>query len=221
MQTPNRITFTKSNGIAVAEFGIIPIEPNMTGVILCGGQSSRMGTDKGLLTTATHTWAQAAAGKIAALGLPFYLSVNEAQYPDYAAHFLNSKLIRDNNTIDVHGPLHGVLSAHIELPKEDLFILACDMPLMEIPVLQQLFNSSREHTADAFVFTNDGIYEPLCGIYSATGLSYIIQLLKNNQLPKHSMKYTLEHLSTYAIALRPEQKQYFRNFNAHADLNGL
>jgi len=193
----------------------------MTGVILCGGKSSRMGTDKGLLKMASYTWAQAAAGKIAALGLPFYLSVNEAQYEDYAAHFASSKLINDNNTIEVHGPLQGVLSAHIKLPEEDLFILACDMPLMEIPVLQQLLNSSREHTADAFVFTNDGIYEPLCGIYRASGLAHIMQLLKNNQLPKHSMKYTLEHVSTYAIALSPEQKQCFRNFNAHADLNGL
>jgi len=170
---------------------------------------------------ASHTWAQAAAGKIAALGLPFYLSVNEGQYEDYAAHFASNKLINDNNTIDVHGPLQGVLSAHIKLPKEDLFILACDMPLMGIPVLQQLLNSSREHTADAFIFTNDGNYEPLCGIYRATGLAHIMQLLKNNQLPKHSMKYTLEHVSTYAIALSHEQKQCFRNFNAHADLNGL
>jgi molybdopterin-guanine dinucleotide biosynthesis protein A len=46
-------------------------------------------------------------------------------------------------------------------------------------------------------------------------------LLENNQLVKHSMKHTLEQLSTYGIALRPEQKPYFRNFNAHADLNGL
>jgi molybdopterin-guanine dinucleotide biosynthesis protein A len=193
----------------------------MIGLILCGGQSSRMGTDKGLLATAATTWAQAAAGKLAALKLPCYLSVNNAQYARYATHFDSSTLIRDNNTITVHGPLQGVLSVHIEFPKEDLFILACDMPLMEISVLQQLFDSSKKHAADAYVFTNDGNFEPLCGIYTAAGLAHIIQLLKSNSLLKHSMKYTLEHLSVCTIALRPEQKQYFRNFNAHADLNGL
>jgi molybdopterin-guanine dinucleotide biosynthesis protein A len=193
----------------------------MIGLILCGGQSSRMGTDKGLITTATTNWAQVAAGKLAVLGLPCYLSVNEAQYAGYAMHFASSKLIRDNNAIAVHGPLQGVLSAHIEFPEEDLFILACDMPLMEVSVLQQLFDSSKKHAAGAFVFTNDDIYEPLCGIYTASGLAHILQLLKDNQLAKHSMKYTLEHLSTCTIALSPEQKQSFRNFNAHADLNGL
>ena len=33
----------------------------MTGVILCGGESSRMGTDKGMLQFQEQSWAQRAA----------------------------------------------------------------------------------------------------------------------------------------------------------------
>lgn len=32
----------------------------MTGIILCGGKSSRMGSDKGLLSTSGITWAETA-----------------------------------------------------------------------------------------------------------------------------------------------------------------
>ena len=35
------------------------------------------------------------------------------------------------------------------------------------------------------------------------------------------MKYVLEHLNIVTLALTDEQKKYFRNFNAQADLNGL
>ena len=45
--------------------------------------------------------------------------------------------------------------------------------------------------------------------------------IKSDQLPKHSMKYMLEHISTQLIPIPEDQKKYFRNFNAHAELNGL
>ena len=35
------------------------------------------------------------------------------------------------------------------------------------------------------------------------------------------MKFVLEHLDTMAIPCNDEQKIFFRNFNAHAELNGL
>ncbi|MES1226406.1 MAG: NTP transferase domain-containing protein, partial [Bacteroidota bacterium] len=39
----------------------------MIGVILCGGQSVRMGADKGMLRLQTKTWAQIAVDKMAQL----------------------------------------------------------------------------------------------------------------------------------------------------------
>jgi hypothetical protein len=47
----------------------------MIGLILCGGQSSRMGMDKGLLQFNGISWAQSAANKMAELNIPVYLSI--------------------------------------------------------------------------------------------------------------------------------------------------
>lgn len=192
----------------------------MLGVILCGGQSSRMGSDKGLLKLEAKTWAQTAIDKMAALNIPVKVSVNNTQHPSYAAVFPVPDLITDNTSLQVKGPLQGVLSSHLQYPTEDLFILACDMPMMEPFLLKELYEQYLQHpSADAYIFTNDGEPEPLCGIYTANGLSTILAMLQDGQLIRHSMKFMLDHLVVNTIALLEEQKKYFRNFNAHAELN--
>lgn len=193
----------------------------MTGIILCGGQSSRMGSDKGLLKLEAKTWAQSAIDKLVTLEIPVKVSVNHHQLNEYAEVFSAEDLITDASTLDVHGPLLGVLSAHLQYPSEDLFVFACDMPLMEPALLKELFYLYEQNNADAFVFTNDGEPEPLCGIYTAKGLLTVFNMLQEGKLTKHSMKFMLEHLTVSSLTLTDEQKKNFRNFNAHAELNGL
>jgi molybdopterin-guanine dinucleotide biosynthesis protein A len=194
----------------------------MFGVILCGGQSSRMQSDKAMLKLSDDTWAQAAVSKMTSQNLPVVLSVNSNQYNEYLPLFKQNQLIVDNESLKIHGPLCGVLSVHIQYPKEDLIVLACDMPLMKPVILESLLNTYHQQTsADAFVFTNNGEPEPLCAIYTAKALSYIMQLYQENKLVKHSMKFMLEHVHTLFIPLLDEQKEYFRNINTHAELNGL
>lgn len=194
----------------------------MLGVILCGGKSTRMGSDKGLLELHANTWAKTAADKITELQLPIVLSVNSTQYPEYADIFPAEQLIKDNDTLKLKGPLCGVLSVHLQYPNEDLLILACDMPLMETELLKELLKHYQQNNnPDAFVYSSDSEPEPLCGIYTAKGLTHIINLYKADQLPKHSMKYMLEHITTQLLPIAEDQKKYFRNFNAHAELNGL
>jgi molybdenum cofactor guanylyltransferase len=194
----------------------------MTGLILCGGKSSRMGSDKGLLKLEANTWAQTAVDKMSGLDIPVKLSVSKTQLPQYATVFPATDLITDTDELQIKGPLAGVLSTHLQYPTEDIFALACDMPLMEVSILKELLEQSRLRTQhDAFVFTSDDEPEPLCGIYRASGLNTILTMYHSGQLIKHSMKFMLYHVNTYMIPMREEQKRAFRNFNAHAELNGL
>jgi molybdopterin-guanine dinucleotide biosynthesis protein A len=194
----------------------------MLGVVLCGGKSSRMGSDKGLLRSETTTWVQAAAEKLRSLGLPVKVSVNKDQYAAYSAIFPADVLIIDDPSLQLRGPLYGVLSSYLHNLSDDLFVLACDMPLMELFLLDhllQLYQNNPE--PDAFVYANDGEPEPLCGIYKAIGLSEILEMYHAQQLTKHSMKFMLDHINTSTVPIADEHKKFFRNFNAHAELNGL
>ena len=194
----------------------------MLGVVLCGGQSSRMGSDKGLLMLNDKTWTQKAIDTLSNFQIPIVISVNRNQYQDYSSIFPTDTLIPDDPSLQLHGPLCGLLSVHLKYPEEDLLILACDMPLINTELIKDLVTKYSTETADdAFIFTNDGASEPMPGIYKAKGLAHVYQLYSNKQLPRHRMKYMLEHISTSTSFLSADKKDLFRNFNTHAELNGL
>ena len=193
----------------------------MLGVVLCGGQSSRMGSDKGLLILHDKTWTQKAIDTLSNFQIPIVISVNKNQYLDYSSIFPTDTLIPDDPSLQLHGPLCGLLSVHLKYPEEDLLVFACDMPLIDAELIKQLLTKYNAETAVAFIFTKDGEPEPMPGIYKSKGLAYVHQQYSNNQLPRYSMKYMLEHISTSISPLPADKKNCFLNFNTHAELNGL
>ena len=181
-----------------------------------------MGRDKGLLPAEKGNWAEKMLDNFNKLEIPGLLSVNRQQVVQYQTVFPGVELICDNDSLQIKGPLSAVLSVHLKYPAEDLFITACDMPLMDVIVLEELYNIyKRESGNNCFVYTNDGEPEPLCGIYSSEGLASIKAIHDRGELRKHSMKFMLDHLTVIRIPIPENWKPYFRNINAHADLNGL
>src|SRR6187402_3950217 len=110
----------------------------MLGVVLCGGQSSRMGSDKGLLMLNDKTWTQKAIDTLNNFQIPIVISVNKNQHQDYSSIFPADILIPDDPSLHLHGPLCGLLSVHLKYSEEDLLILACDMPLIDAELVKQL-----------------------------------------------------------------------------------
>lgn len=193
----------------------------MIGVILCGGQSLRMGKDKGLLKLQATTWAQTAIDKISFLNLRVVLSVNDTQYNSYAEIFGKENLVADDSSLAIKGPLAGLLNVHEKFAGEDLLVLACDMPLMETSLVQKLFDSYNNNDAAAYLFINEGEPEPLCAIYRSEALDETRNLYDSGKLVRHSMKFMLEHMNSFQLPLAENEKKCFRNFNAHSELNGL
>lgn len=195
----------------------------MIGLVLCGGQSTRMGTDKGLMiSTRKITWAQQSFSLLAKLEVPVVISVNPTQITHYRRIFPMAELILDREDIEIKGPLLGLLSVHKKYPKEDIFVLACDMVEMNPGVMKHLQNYySRHPKKEAFVFTHDNMAEPFCAIYTATGLARIEQLHKKGKLEKHSLKYSIEQLNTEYLPLQQEWTHFFMNVNSPVDLKGI
>jgi molybdenum cofactor guanylyltransferase len=194
----------------------------MLGLILCGGKSSRMGTDKGLILHNSFTWATTAAKKLASLDIPVVFSINSEQESDYKKSLPAEVLVKDNSTLLIKGPLAGLLSSHLLKPTEDIFVFACDLLQMQTHLLQELLLASLNQPGfGAYLFKNENEYEPLCGIYKAAALAGIYTLYQQNSLSRHSMKFALEHLRVFSIPVKEHNLIFFKNFNSHADRNGL
>ncbi|RZK58927.1 MAG: molybdenum cofactor guanylyltransferase [Pedobacter sp.] len=192
----------------------------MIGVVLCGGQSERMGSDKGSLLADGKTWASIAEEKLKAINLPVKFSVNATQESDYSKLFEKQNLIPDDINLNIGGPLKGVLSAHLAAPAEDLFVLACDLIKMDISLINKLIDEQQQHPDfDAYVYLNNEFYEPLCCIYTTKGLAKIMKLYNEGNLKKHSMHATLDLLNTRKIGLTVSEKSYFKNFNSLTELD--
>ncbi len=146
---------------------------NLLGVVLCGGKSVRMGTDKGLLLKESKPWATIVAQKFDALNMPYVVSVNDAQLANYARNFKSEILIVDTQTIP--GPLRGLLTVHQQYPQKNLVVLACDMIDMKPQTIQSLINNfTTQQNFDFYAYHNGDFWEPFCGIYSAKGLNSLI-----------------------------------------------
>jgi molybdenum cofactor guanylyltransferase len=193
----------------------------MIGIILCGGRSSRMGSDKALLKTASGiTWVQAAVSKLTTLAIPVHISVNQYQVDRYLGLFSIHQLVPDNSQLLLKGPLLGILSAHLQYPEEDLFVLACDMPLIEPAILEELHLHYLSNPGDdAYVFTRMNEPEPLCGIYRAESLRHLMSLYQQQQLTRYHMKFALEQINTAYYPATAAQQRFFHNVNTPADLN--
>lgn len=193
----------------------------MTGVVLCGGQSTRMRQDKGLMRISGSTWAEAAARKLHSMSLPVVCSVAQHNLYAYQAVFQTNELIADDAALSVGGPLKGILSVHRQLPSEDLLVLAVDMPAMTSELLRRLFEVAGVGSFEAYVFQNGLQVEPLCGVYSAAGLHRIMTKVQTGTFPRFSMHHVLDVLHTKFIQLPDADAKYFFNYNTPDDLSFL
>jgi molybdopterin-guanine dinucleotide biosynthesis protein A len=188
----------------------------MLGIVFCGGKSSRMGTDKGLISLLDKNWATIAAEKLSTLNIPVRLSINPRQKNSYEQFFAEELLLLDDESLGIGGPLLGLLSAHLLHPSEDLFILACDLPLMKNSLLKSLYAIEQDNSEyEVFVFTIHGAAEPLCAIYKSNGLRKVVKKLSTNELIKYSMKSVLSVLKVLELEVAEEDREAFRNFNTH------
>jgi molybdenum cofactor guanylyltransferase len=181
---------------------------NLLGVVLCGGKSSRMGTDKGLILHSHQPWAVIVAQKFKAINLAFVVSINNTQTNSYQACFNKNILVNDNQTIP--GPLRGLLTVHQKYPEKNLLVLACDMIDMQPKTICTLINNYiKQPNFDFYAYHNGDFWEPFCGIYTAKGLGNLVLKNETNASLQHTLTLGPTHKSI--ILDTPS----FKNYNTY------
>lgn len=187
---------------------------NLLGVVLCGGESKRMGSDKGLLPLNGKTWVEHVADKLKLLNLPVVISINKSQLEAYGKIFSEQDLIIDE--LPMHGPLNGLLTVHQKFQQKDILLLACDLIEMNDSTTRQLIEAYEKNEAEYFAFEQDNFFQPLCAIYTANALSSVSQRLKSGSLANYSFQHILNNSNT--LRLKATSVKAFNNYNSRNNI---
>jgi molybdopterin-guanine dinucleotide biosynthesis protein A len=136
--------------------------PALFGLVLAGGASTRMRSDKAALDYHGQPqvrWAFELAAKFCAAT---FVSVRPDQRDDPSRAGLPQIVDRQPGI----GPIAGISAALQEHPKAAWLVLACDLPFLTESTLQHLIaHRDPNKLATAYRSAHDGLPEPLCAIW--------------------------------------------------------
>jgi len=134
------------------------------GLILAGGKSQRMGSDKALLQRDGQSQLAHMHALLGEQADKVFVSAR----PDQAGDPERGRFdLLFDNYADI-GPVAGILSALEAYPEVDWLVVACDLPNIDRETLRYLLkNRSGQQPFTAFRSSHDELPEPLCAIYSA------------------------------------------------------
>ena len=181
----------------------------VSAILLAGGTSSRMGTDKRTILLEQKTLAEIARDKLESLSSDILISAGD-DLPEFRGY----RRIPDREAGE--GPLGGIISCIPYCRHEQMIVLSCDMPLIPPSLLEELLQQFR---TPATLPVHRQQVQPLCGIYHKDLLPHLDQQYKKGV---RKLRDALEdtgtiHLSTERLSL-PVKDHWFLNINRPEDL---
>ena len=135
----------------------------VAGIVLAGGKSKRMGTDKALLSCGDEDFIERAIHILKPVADAVFLScAQDRQYCGY-----DSTIVLDEYSAS--GPLAGMISAMRNIPADVFLFLPIDTPLIPSALYERMVAVLGDY--DAVVPQRGGYLEPLCAVYRVSCLA--------------------------------------------------
>ena len=184
---------------------------DVTGFILAGGESRRLGRDKRILRIGGKTLLAKTQELLKnVLGEePFVVGDN----------LVGLDINPDRIILDARpdcGPLGGLVASLEKSPTEWVLILAVDMPFLEKADLQRMLQVARQHY-DVLTLSADGRPEPLAALYRRTALPFWQERLNNGVL---SLSEGIEQLKWQSVLVKDDSRALL-NINDSRDVSNL
>jgi molybdenum cofactor guanylyltransferase len=193
----------------------------VTALILAGGQSSRMGTDKALLgwqgTPMLRRVVEVAQDCCATVCIV-------TPWPERYRHLVSSSIYwcLEAPELAAHekaGPLVALAKGLETVQTPWVLLLACDMPQLNPTVLcdwiEQLLIQDLESTAIAYVPYYQSRWEPLCAFYKTTGRPVLEAFVAEGG---RSFQTWLRHIEAVPIEVDDAIAPMLLNCNTPVDL---
>jgi molybdopterin-guanine dinucleotide biosynthesis protein A len=166
----------------------------LIGLVVCGGQSSRMGTDKSLLEYYNMPQRYYLYKMLEPLCDQVFLSCNPTQASEINEfyNFVVDKLDYDNI-----GPMAALLSAYLKYPDASFLVVGCDYPFMEEKALKKLIEHRSDETEAVCYFNPETNFkEPLLAIYENSCMPIMLQTFEEGN---YSLRHFLKSVNTKKI----------------------
>ncbi|MGF1674820.1 MAG: molybdenum cofactor guanylyltransferase [Rivularia sp. (in: cyanobacteria)] len=188
--------------------------PSIATLILAGGKSSRMGTDKALVPYEDK---------------PMLLSVYQvAATCTEQVYILTPRSERYQNILPSNcqylvetqpgkGPVNGLSEGLEQISADWILLLACDLPLLNVEILQSWINKLPQMPTStlALVPQRSQIWEPMCGFYRKEVKRELDTFLKAG---KRSFQELLSNIEVEALNVDEKAALMLFNCNYPGDL---
>ena len=185
----------------------------VTGIILAGGKSSRMGKDKCLTKFNEKNLIEYTIEIFKPISDKIIISTNKAEHSQFGYETIKDEFIDC-------GAIGGIHSTLKNAETEINIIAPCDMPFISIELFEFLLQKIGNYNAVIPIF--NGKVEPLTGVYSRNILPIVENQIRNKKFKILSL---LENINTNFIEITPTLPFYsekmFTNINYLEDLNVL
>lgn len=178
----------------------------VTGIILAGGKSSRMGQDKGLMRFRGRPMVQHVIDAAAMVCNTFLVVTDHPMYTMFGFATVTDE-------VKGFGPVAGILSGLRRSSTERNLVLSCDVPFVTPALLKELVTCP----ADADVIVAEGAdarIHPLIAVYSKRCIPAFEQAIAADE---HRLRNVLEQLRVHRVRFGEGMEIQLRNLNSVAD----
>lgn len=183
---------------------------NISVFILCGGKSSRMQSEKGLVLFQEKPFIEHIIKAILPITEQIKLITASKEY-DYLPYEKIPDIISDK------GPLGGIYTALSNSETEFNLILSCDIPLISTELLTELISKHTEE-AGITVFASESKTHPLIGIYSKKIVPIIKNAIDSDELKMMDLLAKVPH---QILNIEESENFHLTNINSADELNDL
>lgn len=173
------------------------MKTSLAAVVLTGGKSSRMGTDKAFLPM-PHDPGQTFLSHTLSLLDMFEVKVLSVAHTDEKYSAFGCLQIPDR--WPEIGPMGGIASALSTLDTDAVLVLACDTPFLSQELLDRLRRAWEQHPEAGCICCADpdGQLQPLCAVYSRSALPFFLQSIEEK---RYALRRVIDRLDPVLLTL--------------------
>jgi molybdopterin-guanine dinucleotide biosynthesis protein A len=181
----------------------------ITGVILAGGHSRRMGVSKAFLNLRGKTFIEHIIKAVSSLVHKTIIIANENEYQQFGLEVFK-------DVVKESGPVGGIHAAMSYSETPYVLVLSCDIPLVSLDLLSFLIEKSIP--ADLNVISVNDKKQPLTAIYHKDSMPIFVDALEKQAL---KLRLLFEQMNVNEIVCPTRLISSLANINTPEDLKKI